>query len=85
MQDEQLRKIVDHIFNAHPDNLMSCADCDCELHCLAEKVATGANLSDLWPEVEAHLDCCPECDEVFRALVCILRAENSGEIHAAEN
>jgi hypothetical protein len=85
MQDEHLRKIVNHIFNAHPEGIITCEECDRQLHCLAEKVAAGASMSDLWPEVEAHLECCAECEEVFRALVFILRGETSGALYAIDN
>ncbi len=85
MHDEQLRKIVNHIFNAHPEGVITCEECDRQLHCLAEKVAAGASLSDLWPEVELHLECCASCNEVFQALIVILRAEASGALFAPEN
>lgn len=85
MHDEQLRKIVDHIFNAHPEGIITCEECDRQLHCLAEKVAAGASLSELWPEVELHLECCGDCNEVFQALVFILRAETSGALNAADD
>ncbi len=75
---EQLRKIIQSIVIAHQDEQMDCDTCSGQLECLAEKVAGGANLRDLLPEVEAHLVCCADCAEEFQALVCILRAEQSG-------
>ncbi len=79
-QDEQLKKIVDSIIIAHHDDPMDCEACSRELDCLAERVALGANLSDLLPEVEYHLNCCRDCREEFEALVAILKAELNGEI-----
>jgi predicted anti-sigma-YlaC factor YlaD len=80
LQDEQMRKIIDCIFVAHQDGGMDCEMCNRELDCLAERVAAGANLHDLWPEVEAHLACCSDCREEFQAMVCILQAEMNGKL-----
>jgi len=81
-REEQLRKIIDCIFVAHQDSAMDCDACNRELDCLAEKVAGGANLGEIWPEVEAHLACCSDCLEEFQAMVCILQAENSGKLES---
>lgn len=79
-RDEQIRKIIDCIFIAHQDDQMDCETCNNQLECLAEQVAGGAQLHDLWPAVEAHLSCCQDCYEEFQALLCILRAEQSGNL-----
>jgi hypothetical protein len=79
-QDDPLRKLIDCIFVSHQDEAMDCESCGCQLECFAEKVSAGANLHDLWPDVEAHLACCPDCAEEFQALLCILRAERSGQL-----
>ena len=79
-RDEQIRKIIDCIFIAHQDDQMDCETCNNQLECLAEQVAGGAELHDLWPAVEAHLSCCRDCSEEFQALLCILRAEQSGNL-----
>jgi hypothetical protein len=84
-QDEQLRKIIDCIFVAHQDDQMDCEICNSQFECLAEKVAAGANLHDLWPEIEAHLSCCRDCSEEFQAIVCILRAELNGQLTMPQN
>lgn len=78
--DEPARKLIEHIFLKHQDDEMDCESCGCQLECLAEKVAAGASLHDLWPEVEAHLACCRDCREEWQALLCILRAEMHGEL-----
>ncbi len=82
-QEDQIRKIIDCIFVAHQDDPLNCEICNREFECLAEKVAAGANLHDLWPEIEAHLTCCKDCAEEFQAMVCILRAESNGQLTAA--
>ncbi len=84
LPDEQLRKLIDCIVTLHQDDPMDCETCGQQLDCLAEKVAAGANLRDLLPEVEFHLSCCPDCQEEFRALVCILRAEKEGNLPAVQ-
>ena len=79
-QEEQLRKILDCIFLIHQEDPMDCETCNSQLECLAEKVAAGAKLHDLWPEVEIHFACCENCFEEFNALICILEAEQSGQL-----
>lgn len=83
-QQEQLRKIIQSIVTAHQDEQMDCETCSQQLECLAERVAGGANLRDLLPAVEAHLECCQDCSEEFQALICILRAEQRGELKHAD-
>lgn len=77
-----LRNLIEEIVLSHQEDRLCCDDCACNLERLAEKVATGASLTDLMPEVEYHLRCCADCREEFQALVCILRAELDGEIPA---
>ncbi|MBL8119165.1 MAG: hypothetical protein J0L63_13980 [Anaerolineae bacterium] len=84
IQDEQLRKLIDHIFDSHQDDVLDCDSCGCQLECLAEKVAGGASLREMWPEVEAHLMCCRDCREEWQALLCILRAESNGQLSTPE-
>jgi hypothetical protein len=84
LTDEQLRKLIDSIVTTHQDDPMDCETCNRELGCLAEKVAAGARLRDLLPEVEFHLQCCQDCFEEFQALVCILQAEQNGQLAPRE-
>jgi len=58
-------------------------DCECcgdQLECLAEMVAAGQDIRVILPAVQAHLECCADCREEFEALLCILRAEQSGRL-----
>ena len=76
---EHLHKLVQSIFTAHEDGTeIACEDCGCQLDCIAELVADGADLRTLLPAVEAHLQCCKDCREEFEALIAIIRAQNSG-------
>lgn len=79
-QEIHLRKLIEAMIVAHQDDQMDCEMCSLNLECLAEKVAMGANLHDLLPEMERHLACCQDCAEEFQALVCILRAELNGQL-----
>lgn len=79
-QEQRLQKLIDCIVTSHRDDPLDCESCGMQLECLAEKVAMGAQISELLPEVEAHLACCKDCFEEFQALVCILRAEQNGQL-----
>jgi len=78
--DEQLQKLIKAIFEEHQDGDIDCETCSQQLNCLAELVATGAELRQLLPAVEAHLRCCGDCREEYQALLCILRAEINGQL-----
>lgn len=76
--DEQLRKLIDCIFDAHVDATIDCETCSLQFNCLADLVAEGADPRELLPAVEEHLMCCPDCREEYNALLTIIRAENQG-------
>lgn len=76
--DDQLRKLINCIFDAHLDAIIDCETCGAQFNCLAEMVAGGANLHELLPAVEEHLACCLDCREEYNALLAIIRAENQG-------
>ena len=80
MPHDELRRLLDCIFSVH-ENEMDCSACNQEIDCLAEKVAAGASLSELWPAMEAHMCVCQDCREEFEALVAILRAESGGVLN----
>lgn len=78
--NDNLRKLLDCIFEEHRMSDMDCETCGSQFTCLVEMVARGANLHELMPAVEAHLACCPECNEEYQALLCIIRAEMNGTL-----
>jgi len=58
-------------------------DMDCNDYCeqlseLAERVANGADLEEVRPELEKHMRHWKDCREEFEALVAIIKAEQSG-------
>ena len=75
-----IHALVSSIFTVHLDGDVDCDGCCCQLDCLAELVATGAEWHALLPAVEAHLKCCADCREEFEALVAIIRAQNAGQL-----
>lgn len=76
--DEQLRKLIDCIFDAHLDVIIDCETCGTQFNCLAEMVAGGVPPTQLLLAVEEHIACCPDCREEFEALLSIIQAENQG-------
>ena len=83
--DENIQKLVDSIFNNHPDGGIDCDQCCQQFNCLVEMVAAGAEPRDLLPAVEAHMRCCPDCREEYQALLSIITAENQGLLTPARN
>ena len=73
-QDERLKRLIQAIFSVHQSESMDCDTCSQQFECLVELVNSGANLRDLLPAVEEHLQCCPDCNEEFQALAAIVRA-----------
>lgn len=60
-------------------------DMDCNEHCeqlavLAERVADGAELSEILPELQEHMKYWGDCREEFIALVNVLKAEIAGDL-----
>jgi predicted anti-sigma-YlaC factor YlaD len=82
MGEQYLRKLIEAIFAVHQDGGIDCDTCSAQFDCLVEKVAAGAALRELLPEVEAHLECCNDCREEYEALLAIIRAENGGQLAA---
>jgi hypothetical protein len=77
---DQLKKLVQSIFDTHADDVIDCERCNEQLCHLVELVAGGADLCQLIPAVEAHLACCADCKEEWDALLCIIRAEQTGTL-----
>jgi len=80
MGEHHLRKLIEAIFVAHQDTDIDCETCAAQFDCLAEQVAAGASVRDLWPAVEAHLECCADCREEYEALLAVIRAEQGGQL-----
>ena len=73
----RVMQLVERILAMHESEL-DCESCGAQIDCLAELVAVGHDPKKLLPAVQMHLECCRDCREEFEALLCILRAEQSG-------
>ena len=78
MDDKNLQKLIDNIFDTHSDGGIDCEECCQQFNCLVELVTAGTELRELLPAVEAHIRCCSDCREEYQALLSIIRAENQG-------
>lgn len=77
---DQLEKLFDFIVNAPADETlikMDCNDCCEKITQLAEQVANGADLNDIWPEMQKFMRYWGDCREEFEALVAVIRQENA--------
>ena len=79
---DQLDKLFDFIVNAPADeNLikMDCNDCCEKITRLAEQVAKGADLNEIWPEMQKFMRYWGDCREEFDALVAVIQQERAYE------
>lgn len=79
--DKELKPMLD--FLVAPENEyvehIDCSDCD-TLASLAERVAKGATVAEVLPELENYLHYWRDCREEFEALVTLLKAEDDGTL-----
>ncbi len=79
---DQLDKLIDFIANAPADESlikMDCNDCCENITRLAEQVANGADLNEIWPEMQKFMQYFGDCREEFDALVAVIRQERALE------
>ncbi|MCY3832259.1 MAG: hypothetical protein OXG85_04530 [Chloroflexi bacterium] len=79
---DQLEKLFDFIANAPADDTlikMDCNDCCEKITQLAEQVANGADLNEIWPEMQKFMRYWGDCREEFEALVAVIRHEKAQE------
>ena len=79
---DQVERLFDFILNAPADETiikMDCNDCCEKITQLAEQVANGADLSEIWPEMQKFMRYFGDCREEFEALVAVIRQENALE------
>lgn len=77
---QNLQTILDFAANAPENHEIIAMDCNdhCEnMACLAERVAQGAPIEDILPDLERYLQYWRDCREEFMALVSVLKAEIS--------
>ena len=81
-EGDQLDRLVDFIANAPADPAlinMDCNDCCENITRLAEQVANGADLNEIWPEMQKFMQYFGDCREEFDALVAVIRQEKALE------
>ena len=79
---DQLKSLFDFIENAPADESlikMDCNDCCEKITQLAEQVANGADLNEIWPEMQKFMHYWGDCREEFEALVAVLKQEKALE------
>ena len=77
---DQLERLFDFIANAPADETlikMDCNDCCEKLTQLAEQVANGADLNEIWPEMQKFMRYWGDCREEFEALVAVIKQEKA--------
>jgi hypothetical protein len=65
---EQLKQLVDSIYAAKDEEIL-CADYFAQLPKYVDLEAAGRDPSADLPEIKHHIHQCPECAEVYRALL----------------
>ena len=79
---DQLERLFDFIANAPADETlikMDCNDCCEKITQLAEQVANGADLNEIWPEMQKFMRYWGDCREEFEALVAVIKQEKALE------
>ena len=79
---DQIEQLFDFIVNAPADESlikMDCNDCCEKITQLAEQVANGADLNEIWPEMQKFMNYWGDCREEFDALVAVLKQEKALE------
>jgi hypothetical protein len=78
--NERVKALINCLASTQDDEA-DCVEFDREMDCLAEWIASGtASPSVVTPRIEAHLHHSHDCDEEFKALISVLRAESNGEM-----
>ncbi|MCY4145530.1 MAG: hypothetical protein OXE95_06645 [Chloroflexi bacterium] len=77
---DPIQRLFDFVENAPADETlinMDCNDCCEKITQLAEQVANGADLNEIWPEMQKFMRYWGDCREEFEALVAVLRQEQA--------
>jgi hypothetical protein len=75
---DRLQELIDFVLNCRENDAIEAMDCNehCEsMASLAERVAAGATLDEIRPELEYHMRYWRDCREEFIALVNVLKME----------
>ena len=84
---KNLAELLNFVENAPANDEIIAMDCNdhCEqIASFAEKVADGAKLEDILPELQEHMKYWGDCREEFIALVAVLKAEVQDDLPVFE-
>jgi hypothetical protein len=77
MKQKDFTRLIDTIFAAKSEEEMPCTEYFDELPRYVDLEFTGKDAAALLPDVKHHMHQCPECEEVYLALLKLAREENS--------
>jgi hypothetical protein len=77
MKQKDFTRLIDTIFAANSGEEMLCSDYFDQLPRYVDLEVAGQDAAALLPEVKHHMHQCPECEEVYLALLKLVRKENS--------
>lgn len=79
MKQEDFTRLIDTIFAAKSGEEMLCTQYFDELPRYVDIEISGADAGALLPEVKHHMHQCPECEEVYLALLRLVDQEKSSD------
>jgi hypothetical protein len=79
MKQKDFTRLIDTIFAAKSGDEMLCSEYFEELPRYVDLEVAGQNAAAMLPEVKHHMHQCPECEEVYLALLKLVGKENSSD------
>jgi hypothetical protein len=77
MKRKDFARLIDTIFAAKSGDEMLCAQYFDELPRFVDMEASGAAAASVFPEIKHHMHQCPECEEVYLALMRLVQKEET--------
>ncbi|MGH6834066.1 MAG: hypothetical protein ACREC9_00635 [Methylocella sp.] len=77
MKQKDFTRLIDTIFAVKSGEEMPCSEYFEELPRYVDLEVAGQSAATLLPDVKHHMHQCPECEEVYLALLKLVRKENS--------
>lgn len=79
MKQKDFTRLIDSIFAAKSGEEMLCTQYFDELPHYVDLVVSGQDAGAMLPEVKHHMHQCPECEEVYLALLRFVGQEKSSD------
>lgn len=80
MKQKNFTRLIDTIFAAKSGEEMPCTEYFDELPRYVDLEISGEDAAVLLPEVKHHMHQCPECEEVYLALLRLVSKEKSSDL-----